>query len=1091
MRSLRLSLLVCACLLLAVSVGLAQNVTSSIAGVVTDASGAVVPGASVSVTNTGTNAHYTGSTTDLGTFNIRSLPVGLYDLSVEVSGFKKYEARGIRTQVNETARVDVALEVGQVAESVEVQANVVNVDTESATLKTVIDQRRVEDLPLNGRDPVQLMLLVAGVQPYDGEGLTSGTTYPGLAGVTVNGNRGNSTNFILDGGQNNDHYNNMPNPMPNPDALQEFSVQTNNFSAEFGRNSGGIVNAVTKSGTNELHGAAFYYLRHNKVNAANFFAPVDPSDPTRKLNDGLKRNQYGATIGGPVVVPGYNGRDKTFFFFSYQGTTVRRRPTSQFVNVMTVAERNGDFSALNRALKDPFGGGDYPNNQVPRTAFSPVTSYFIENYMPVPTGAGRSTTTRQVANTDDNQYTAKVDQYIGARNRLSVRGYWARANQPGNLNQSNFYEVTTVRDWRNTSIVVNNTFTVSPTVINQTVFSFNNTEGPASQVYPDKSWKDLGVDMTLDEFTQYHMTFQTINGPNTGDTNNFIRDEWQIGNTVRWTAGRHQVTFGGEYGHGLGDIVNNFRAQGQWRWQNTSGFTGYDLGDFLVGKFDRLLQGVGEFKNTRFDILNLFVNASMKVTRRLTVDLGVRWEPFLPYTDDLGKLSVWAPGQQSTRFVNAPAGVLYPGDSGVPDGGFPTVWGNWGPRTGFALDVFGDGRTSLRGGYGIFFDRSNTISTNSQANQGPFGTVVEQFGNAQNNMSTPWAGFTGGNPFPVVGFDAVGTDVLNPPSNVNFVLPHVAFVYAGDMRNAYVQSWNLTIERELAGGWIGRASYAGSKSTALVSGRQINAPLPDATATTSTINIRRPLYPQFGSVSLIEPAGLASYHSLQLTAERRFARGFSLLTNYTFGKAIDNNLNSANKATGTSVTDPLNQSFDRGPADFDITHVFNMSGILQIPGQYENAFARTILGGWSLTTIFAVNSGFPFSVLSGQDNARNGQGSQRAEMIGNPDLGDRPRGEVVQEYMSKAAFVANALGTYGTLGRNSFRGPNEINLDLGIHKDFAITERLRTQFRFEAFNALNRVNLNDPNTSVTNANFMRITSAGSPRILQFALRLNW
>jgi hypothetical protein len=245
-------------------------------------------------------------------------------------------------------------------------------------------------------------------------------------------------------------------------------------------------------------------------------------------------------------------------------------------------------------------------------------------------------------------------------------------------------------------------------------------------------------------------------------------------------------------------------------------------------------------------------------------------------------------------------------------------------------------------------------------------------------------------------------------------------------------------------------------------------------------------------VSLIEPAGLSIYHSLQMTAERRFASGFSLLTNYTFGKAIDNNQGSANKATGSTVTNPLNQRFDRAPADFDITHVFNMSGIWQLPGQYENSFARGVLGGWTLTGILALNSGFPFTVSSGQDNARTGQGGQRAEMIGNPDLGDdRPRGQVVAEYLSRAAFKVNTLGTYGTLGRNTFRGPGQVNVDLGVHKNFPIGERLSAQFRFEAFNLINRVNLNNPTSSVTSSNFMRITGAGDPRILQFALRLNW
>jgi hypothetical protein len=278
--------------------------------------------------------------------------------------------------------------------------------------------------------------------------------------------------------------------------------------------------------------------------------------------------------------------------------------------------------------------------------------------MPVPSGPGRSVTTTQVVNTNDHQYLAKIDQHFGSKDRLSVRGYWSRANQPGNLNPRNFYETTTIRDWRNTSFVVNNTYTFSPTLLNQTIFSFNNTEGPASQIYPDKNWRDLGVNITLDKFTQYHMTFQTINNINTGDTNNFIRDEFQLTNTVRWTAGRHQITFGGEYGYGKGDIVNNFRAQGQWRWNNASGFTGYDVADFLVGKFDRLLQGIGEFKNTRFNIMNLFFNDSMKVTRRFTLDLGVRWEPFFPYTDVLGKMRLLRPVEYNLDQQSSQPGPL-------------------------------------------------------------------------------------------------------------------------------------------------------------------------------------------------------------------------------------------------------------------------------------------------------------------------------------------------------------------------------------------------------------------------------------------------
>ena len=299
-----------------------QNVSGTISGIVHDPSGAVVPLVNITATNTGTSATFQTTTGETGAYTLRTLPVGNYDLTAEVNGFKKYQTKGIRLQVNEIARVDVNLAVGTASETVTVSSQAVVVDTTTATLKAVVDQKRIEELPLNGRNPTQLMQLIVGVVKDTRADVTSGTTYPGSQAVSVNGNRSNSTNYVLDGAQNNDHYSNAPNPMPNPDALQEFSVQTNNFSAEFGRQSGGLVNAVTKSGTNEIHGSAFEFVRNKAINARNFFnPPVSPGSNVRR-DDGLKRNQFGATVGGPVFIPKiYNGRDKSFFFFSYQGTT--------------------------------------------------------------------------------------------------------------------------------------------------------------------------------------------------------------------------------------------------------------------------------------------------------------------------------------------------------------------------------------------------------------------------------------------------------------------------------------------------------------------------------------------------------------------------------------------------------------------------------------------------------------------------------------------------------------------------------------------------------------------------------------------------
>ncbi|MGH9628725.1 MAG: hypothetical protein ACRD7E_10375 [Bryobacteraceae bacterium] len=424
-------------------------------------------------------------------------------------------------------------------------------------------------------------------------------------------------------------------------------------------------------------------------------------------------------------------------------------------------------------------------------------------------------------------------------------------------------------------------------------------------------------------------------------------------------------------------------------------------------------------------------------------------------------------------------GVLYPGDPGIPDGGVGVTWRNFGPRLGFALDIFGDGRTSVRGGYGIFFDQLNTIATNNQANQAPFGTTVTIFGDETNSLADPWAGTT--NPFPAS---------TTPPSDVVFPEYSSQTLYAPDYRNPYVQSWNLTLEREVAFGFIGRASYAGSKGTNLAVMRELNAAIFVPGATTGTTNQRRPFAPALGGSGILEPSGNSTYHALQLTAERRFRNGFSVLANYQFSKAIDDSSNA--KGTGQSRTNPFNQAFDKGPADFDRRHVFNFSGLWELPTPAANRALRLIFDGWSLNGIASLWSGYPFTVTSGVDNARTGTGGQRAQLTGDPTLPDsRPRGEKIEQWLNPSAFEPNALGTFGTLGRNTFRGPGFASVDLGLAKSFRFGERVSAAFRFEAFNAFNRVNLEGPSASLNSQNFMRTTSAYDPRILQLALRTTW
>lgn len=1050
--------------------------TGVITGVVKDEAGAVVAGARITAVNPGTSASFQAVATDTGIYTLRALPVGSYSVTAEKDGFKKAMQEGVVVRVNEEVRLDVTLSVGAVSEVQTIVSQATTVDTISSTLKNVIDQRRINELPLNGRNPTSLMLLIAGVQ-QDQTSLTSGTTYPGVSPVSSNGGRGNTTNYVLDGGSNNDHYSNSPNPTPNPDALQEFSVQTNNFSAEYGRNLGAVVNAVTKSGTNQFHGSAFEYLRHHAVNASNFFTPG--------RSDGLKRNQFGATIGGPILLPGkilgpanYDGRDRSFFFFSYQGTRLRQAPTDSTAIVPTEAQRRGDFSSIKTQLKNPFNGQPFKNNQIPMGLFNPIAKKIMDERLPLPTEASGLLRYGVPIKLDDDQYLARIDHQIGANHRVYGRFWLSQASQPPFLDPKNFLAQSFGRVWRNTVVSINDTHTFSPSFINNAVFTFNRTNNDNFQVYPP-SLASLGSRYYNDETPQYHLTVSGFFTLNTGDTNTFLRNEIQIADTARWSLGRHELSFGGDYSYGKGDIANNFRANGQFGWANSAPFTGNALADFFLGKFNTFTQGIGEYKNTRFHYLGLFIQDNLRVNQKLTLNLGLRWDPFSPYNDVNGHLAGFRPGRQSRVYVNAPRGVLFPGDEDFPDGGFETAWANFGPRFGFAYDLFGNGKTSLRGGYGIFYDRPNTISTNSAANQGPFGTVLSFPGNGVNSFSDPYAGRD--NPFPLS---------RNPKPDVTFPLPHTVFSYDPDFRNAYLQAWNLSVEREIFPSALLRVAYAGSKGTRLAILRELNAAVFAPGATTATTNQRRPLAPTFSNITNVEATGNSTYHSLQTTFDKRFSRGLSVLASYTWSRSIDDS--SENKQTGVSRTNPFDQRFDKGPSNFDHTHNFTASWLWELPVRFDQRLVNTLIGGWNLTGILSIQSGVPFTVTSGVDNARTGTGGQRPDQLKDWHLPeDRSRGEKVLQWFDASAFVPNALGAYGTVGRNSLRGPGSTTLNLGLHKDFPIRENFKLQFRFEAFNALNNVNLGLPNGNRSSNTFGRITTAGDPRILQFALRVGF
>jgi hypothetical protein len=1046
----------------------AQTTTGGMTGVVRDAAGGVMPGVTVRATHDATNAETVATSTQDGLYVLRGLPVGRYTVVAELPGFQTAKNTDVLVRVNEEVRLDISMKVGAVTETVVVSGMASTVDTTTGTLRTVVDQERIENLPLNGRNPTQLMQLVAGVLT-DRSDLTSGATYPGTQPVSSSGARGNTTNYVLDGGSNNDHYSNGPNPMPNPDALQEFSVQTNSFSAEYGRNVGAIVNAVTRAGTNQFHGLGFGYFRHYQFNATNFFNPG--------IDDGLKRSQYGGTIGGPVV------RNRTFFFGSYQGTNERRRPTTRSGLVPSAAMRAGDFSAIPRPLRNPFTGQPFPNNQIPTSLFSPAAVEIVDGWLPLPNpvGSDNPLTLRfpQPTQADDHQWLGRVDHTFTDRHRAYGRFWVSRASTPPVLLDGNILSSAFGRTWQNTVASFNDTYMLGPSLLNNLVVTFNRTNNRNFQIYPP-DYSTLGINVYNDDTPQWFFNVAGYFGINSGDTNTFLRNEFQIVDTVRWTTGRHEIAAGVDYSYGQGDIVNNFRANGRFTYSNAAGFTGDALTDFYLGKFSNFQQAIGEYKNTRMHFLATFVQDTIRVTSNVTVTLGLRWDPFIPYTDANDRLGCYRPGEESQVYVNAPAGAVYPGDAACPSGGYGASWSDFGPRAGIAFDPFGDGRTSVRAGYGVFYDRPNTISTNSPANQGPFGTLVSFAGDAVNTVEEPYAGRV--NPFPA--------DPFAVPADVAFFLPHASFSYDREMRNGRLQSWNLTLEREIVPSYLVRVGYAGSKGDRLAMGRELNPAIYVPGATTATTDQRRPLFPTFGTITNIEPTGRSSYHSLQLTLDKRMSRDFSVLASYTLSKNLDHA--GENKQTGTTQTNPFDLEYDWGYANADRRHRFVTSALWQMPGAFANPVIGALLNEWSLTGILVLQSGNGLTVTSGVDNARTGTGGQRADINGDPVLpSDRPTEEKILRWFDTTVYSPNALGTFGNSGRNSLRGPGSKNVDLGLHKSFAISGNTRLQVRIEAFNVFNWVNLGNPNTSQNSANFGRITTAGDPRIMQAALRVSF
>ena len=1056
-----------------------QYTTATLSGLIRDPSRQTVPGAKVTVENTGTGLARTFITGEDGAYLFPALPVGTYRLTVEKTDFSRYVQEGITLDVNQTVTQSVSLLLVSVAEEVNVYANAEMLPAETSNIAQLIDTQRVVDLPLNGRQAQSLLFLAPGTintTLYYCGSACQGGVYPNAQWGNISGGGPGNVNYQMDGGDHNDHYINSNYPFPNPDAIQEFSVQTNNLSAEYG-NSAVNVNVVTKSGTNQLHGDLFEFVRNGDLNARNFFAQTP---------DTQKRNQFGAAAGGRIL------RDKLFFFGAWQRTTIRTLTPTMIAFVPTAQERSGNFSDISTVLINPVTNQPFPSNQIPVSA----PARFFLNHIPLPNGPdGQLSFLGPSVKQTDQQFMPKVD-YISGKHHLSGRYFDTKYTQPPDLAASKANVLAS--DGNGVAITVqtvaaNHTYSASPSLLIATWFSYDRSTGQSLSGAPF-TFQDAGVNIVAPRGPPT-MEGVNVNGffyITPGHPGDFDRNHWSIREVVMLSRGRHELHFGGEILHLGTPVQNTFQQTGQFTFGLA--VTGSNLADFILGQGANFTQSGGIFYKYGGLEGNLFAQDNWRINQKLIVNAGIRWEPYFPYSDTLDRIPCYRPGQHSHRYPNAPTGLIYGGDPGCPAGGANGDPFNFAPRLGFAYRIRQS--TAIRGGAGLYYTLPNTDQINGFSSVAPFAPV---FSLTDTSFADPY-GFLGmANPFPA----AFGGKTV-PGSNATFTLPaRVSGTFPSRYYLPALGTWNLRIEQQLGSNWLLSLGYIGNGgyhlSSNAIGRRQLDPSIYLPGQSTQANTQARRIDPNFSGVSLYPTDLNSRYESFQVNIEKRFSGGLSVLANYTWSKAQDD---------AGPVVNPFDiRKFGWGNSTTDLPNVFHFSAVWRVPNASIHGWPSQIINGWEITGINSWQSGFRFTVYSGVNNSFSGVGSDRADFTGTnisqAILGDRSHGQMVNQYFNTSLFIANAVGTYGNAPRNLLANPGLFNVDMAAIKYFLINERMKAQLRAEFFNLLNNVNFTvpgfgsaSPNQSaagniVGTGNFGKLTLAADPRIIQLALKFSF
>ncbi|MDR3724484.1 MAG: carboxypeptidase regulatory-like domain-containing protein [Terracidiphilus sp.] len=1107
-----------------------------IVGTVTDPSGAAIPGVKVVATQAGTGVATETVTNSTGGYVFPVLPPTKYNVTFSAPGFATSTQKGVLLQADQAVTVAMALTVGAAnAEEVTVTTEVPQVDTTTSTLSQVVDTARVNELPLNGRNAASLTTLTAGVNVAPNiasadQGNTK--TFPVVVLITSNGARTNMSNYLLDGANNVDEYTNVNAPFPFPDALQEFSVQTSNYAAEYGQNAGGVTNIITKSGSEKYHGDLFEYLRNAVFNAHDHFSTTNKSatDTTQiPYTDPLKRNQFGGVVGGPVAVPHLWAAKKGFFFAGYQGQRWRSRASTTTSNASQPSTGNvaGQFTftpgvdklgnpipvSTANCVYDPQNKVCFPyvstggNNYVStiQTGRFDKASLALLNYIPVVSASGTPYPYFQNNSQNYDEYIGKYDQELSAKDRMTMRYFLDKFHFVGVLDPKNYLTYQDQSDITYQSAMLSETHTFNDHLLNSLILSYQREGSERGPLPGGINMNTLGVNI----WQPAYPSIQSINVSgnfSVGQTPHaiFKRSNVTMAEDLHWIKGTHSFSFGFHGELSRLEVINENGQPGSFGFNSTT--TNSAMASFFMGYLSSFSQSSGSFQNNNGKFAGLYAQDSWKPTHRLTLNYGVRWEPFLPQTDAgrMGQFNptTYAAGTHSTKYPNAPAGLLFAGDSGVPENGLLANYKNFMPRLGFAYDVFGNGKTSLRGGTGMFYDtRVNDLFNNAWIGSIPY---VMSYSLANSTASDPTSTFSNpygkaANPFPAT---------LPLPSTVAFSTPMtlITFDSTGKYQTPLLYNWNIAVEQQITPSFSSRVAYVGSHGSHLFTCPEIN-PSVQKGSTIDTIgneNSRR-LYTNFGSIAKAEMGGNSNYNSLQVTLSQRNFHGVSGTLNYTWSKSLDSipyQTPVTSAGNGASYVLPIYmpnyKRLDYGPSVFDHRNNVSLSYVWAFPKLTDAPFMlRQVVNGWQTSGIFAVHSGDALNVIMNSDVSLAGLGSSVDVPIRSGNgygtnactYGTAATTTCVS-YLDPTAFSKPDADTFGNVKKDSFVGPRYINWDASLTRGFGLhREGTELRFRAEYFNLANHTNLGDPNLQKTSASFGRITSDVSPRIAQLSLKL--